>query len=399
MRVGGWSVAYMPPAFAEERYSRLEANMATDKQHTEDSATLTPLYARWMDDLLGAAIPRETKATCDDCCMCARPGDEADNDRFFDPSIKCCSIVPELSNFLVGGILSAPDLDEDSRFGRESILRRISEGIEVTPVGLGQSPLFRLVYENQDAFGRSSSLRCPHYVQSTGRCGIRQHRNAVCIVWYCKHVRGAVSNAFWRDSLENLLELVERNLAAWCITQMDVGIEALRELYRTGDVRPALLTAAQLDKRPDLARHRRVWGSWLGREQEFFIECARLVDSLSWDQVVEICGSQARIQADLTRHAFAQLVSEEIPASLKAGSFQLIQITNGISRVKTYSEMDPLDVPDAVMETLGYFDGRPTEEAIQAILKDKAIQLTPDLIRKFCDFQLLVPASNPNSVE
>jgi hypothetical protein len=368
--------------------------MAPDKQQTDSSGTLTPLYARWMDNLLGASIPKETRATCDNCCMCARPGDPAgDDDHFFNPTIKCCSIVPELSNFLVGGVLSEPDQDEDSRHGRQSILRRIDQGIEVTPMGLGQSPLFKLIYENQDAFGRSPSLRCPHYVESTGRCGIRRHRNAVCIVWYCKHVRGAVSSAFWRDTLENLLGIVERNLAAWCVSQLDIGIDALSELCgATTDTRTPLLTAAQLDNRPDPGRHRRVWGKWLGREQDFFIECARLVGPLSWDRVIEICGSQARIQADLTCHAFEQLVSEEIPPALKVGSFRLVQITNGISRVKTYSDLDPLDVPEAVMETLGYFNGRPTEDAIKAIAADKAIQLTPDLIRKLCDFQLLIPA-------
>jgi hypothetical protein len=331
--------------------------------------------------------------------MCAKPGETTgDDDHFFDPAIKCCSIVPELSNFLVGGILSETADDAESLFGRESLSRRIAEGIAVTPLGVGQSPLFKLIYENQDAFGRSRSLRCPHYVETSGRCGIRRHRGAVCIVWFCKHSRGAVGRAFWRDALEHLLGIVERNLAAWCITKLDLGIDALNELYgATTDIRPPLLTPAQLDNRPDLARQPRVWGKWFGREREFFIECARLVEPLSWNRVVEICGSQARIQANLTRHAYEQLVSDQIPRALKVGSVQLVRITNGISRVRSYSELDPLDVPAAVMETLGYFDGRPTEEALKAIAVEKSIQLDPGLIRKLYDFQLLVPADSPRS--
>lgn len=380
-----------------QRAQSLSHKMALSLQETNNQETLTPLYGRWMDDLLGAPIPRETKATCDDCCMCAKPGETAGHD-FFDPTIKCCSIVPELSNFLVGGILSETTDDADSLVGRDSILRRITEGIAVTPLGLGQSQLFKLIYENQDAFGRSRSLRCPHYVESNGRCGIRRHRGAVCIVWYCKHTRGAVGLAFWRHALEHLLDIVERNLAAWCVTQLDIGIDALNELFgATTDARPTLLTAHELDSRPDPDRQPRLWGKWFGREQDFFVECARLVEPLSWNRVVEICGSQARIQADLTRHAYEQLVSEEIPPALKVGSVQLIRITNGVSRVRTYSELDPLDVPAAVMEILGYFDGRPTEEALKALAADKSLQLAPDLIRKLCDFQVLVPAGPAQS--
>jgi len=352
-----------------------------------------------MDELLGAPIPMETKATCDDCSMCARSGETTnDDDRFFDPAIKCCSIVPELANFLVGGVLSASDADDDARRGRDSILRRIAEDPVVTPIGLGQSPLFKLVYENQDAFGRSRVLRCPHYVEDTGRCGIWRHRGAVCVTWFCKHVRGAISHAFWRETLEHLLDIVERNLAAWCISELDIGIDALLELYgATTEARPVMLTPAQLDNRPDRARQRRLWGKWFGREHEFYVECARHVEPLSWNRVIEICGSQARIQAGLTRNAYEKLVSVEIPPALKVGSFQLVRITNGMSRVRSYSELDPLDVPAAVMETLGYFDGRPTEQAVRAIAADKAIQLDPSLVRKLCDFQLLVPTGPTES--
>jgi hypothetical protein len=209
-----------------------------------------------------------------------------------------------------------------------------------------------------------------------------------------------VSHGFWRDALEHLLEIVERNLAAWCISELDIGIHALLDLYgATSDARPPLLTLAQLEDRPDRVRQRRLWGKWFGREQEFYIQCARLVEPLSWSKVIEICGSQARIQADLTRNAYEKLVSEEIPPALKVGSFQLVQITNGMSRVRSYSEMDPLDVPATVMETLGYFDGRPTEQALQAIAAEKAIQLDPSLVRKLCDFQLLVPADPLQSSE
>jgi len=375
--------------------------MKSEKEQSADYQLLTPLYARWMDDLLGGQIPRESKATCDDCAMCAKPGEAIDGDQFFDPAVKCCSIVPELSNFLVGGILSGNGQDTESLHGRESVLGRIREATAVTPLGLAQTPVFRLIYDNSDqAFGRSRTLRCPHYVEGTGRCGIWRNRGATCVAWFCKFVRGAVGRAFWRGSLEGLLGLIERNLAAWCILEVDIGIDAVHELFGTGDDgRPAPLTAAQLDNRPDQARQRRIWGKWFGREQDFFIECARLVEPLSWARVLEICGSQTRVQADLTRQAYKNLSSEEIPPALKVGSLQLVQMTSSVSRVRTYSDLDPVDIPAPVMETLGYFDGRSTQAALKAIATEKGIHLNQDLIRKLCDFQLLVPADRAQSNE
>jgi hypothetical protein len=351
-----------------------------------------------MDDLLGGPIPRETKATCEDCAMCRKPGDEAlSDDQFFDPAIKCCSIVPELANFLVGGILSADTAaDPDSTRGRQSVLRRMADGIAVSPLGLGQSALFKLVYDNSDtAFGRSRTLQCPHYVEETGRCGIWRNRGATCVVWYCKHARGAVGRAFWRDSLERLLNTIESALAAWCVLELDLGIESLRELFGPpGDPQPGALTAADLDKRADQDRQTRIWGKWAGREQDFFVECARLVEPLSWADALAICGPQARIQAELTLRAYQNLVSHEIPIALKAGSFHLVQMTSSVSRVRTYSQLDPLEVPAAVMETLGYFQGSSTDEALKRIADEKGIRLDVGLVRKLCDFELLVDSGS-----
>jgi hypothetical protein len=65
-----------------------------------------------MAELLGGIIPRESRASCDNCAMCAVGGagqQSAPRAYFFDPLVKCCSFVPDLPNFLVGGILSDAD--------------------------------------------------------------------------------------------------------------------------------------------------------------------------------------------------------------------------------------------------------------------------------------------------
>jgi hypothetical protein len=355
---------------------------------------LPPLYAGWMNDLLGGPIPHESKATCDDCAMCAKPGQDGPDDYFFDPDIKCCSIVPDLSNFLVGGILSGNGDDHAALKGVESVERRISEGIAVTPLGLFKPPVFKLIYDNIDkAFGQSLTLRCPHYVEDTGQCGIWHHRGSVCATWFCKHVRGTVGRNFWRTSLERLLGLLEKDLAKWCVLKVGLGVEALEELlgpYK--DAQSGLLSRDHLDNRSDPACQRRIWGEWYGRERDFFIQCARSVEPLSWRQALEICGPEARIFAEFTRRAYEKLVSDEVPSALKVGGVQLVRITRGVSRLKSYSPYDPLDVPSEVMELLGCFDGRPTEAVLNAIAAEKGTHLDPQLIRKLCDFEVLVPA-------
>ena len=56
----------------------------------------------------------------------------------------------------------------------------------------------------------------------------------------------------------------------------------------------------------------------------------------------------------------------------------------------TYSELDPIDLPSELMDVLGYFDGRPTEEALAAIEKAEGLTIEKDLLRQLVDFQVLV---------
>src|SRR6516162_3798236 len=103
-------------------------------------AALPTAQARWLDQLLGGPIPAETNATCHACAMVVdkSQGDGA-NDQGFNPEVKCCSFMPHLWNFLVGGVLED---DQADPVGRTSVEARIDRGVAVTPLGLGPTPLF-----------------------------------------------------------------------------------------------------------------------------------------------------------------------------------------------------------------------------------------------------------------
>src|SRR5882672_10551834 len=118
---------------------------------------LPPLYAAWMNEALGGPIPEEKEATCDDCVMLAK-GCEAPQTSgfFFDPHTKCCTYVRELPNYLVGRILA--DRDPAATRGRATLEKRFEDGVAVTPLGIGRSPTFRLLYQHTTglaAFGRN----------------------------------------------------------------------------------------------------------------------------------------------------------------------------------------------------------------------------------------------------
>ena len=355
---------------------------------------LPPLYAGWMTELFQGAIPKETRATCDDCAMCSRGDAQEDHQTaYFDPDIKCCTYVPDLHNFLVGRVLS--DSDPAAGPGRKTVQKRIEQGIGVTPLGLGQPPLFSLLYENvrETEFGRSRALRCPHYIQDGGRCGVWRNRNSTCVTFFCKYVRGSIGYSFWRESLHPLLLEVERALARWALLELDIGDEALRRLVRAaswrGEAEP--VTDEAIGNRVDREAYEAIWGKWLGREGEFYVQCARLINDLSWADVLAIGGPEVRAHARLAQDQYRRLTSGEMPSALKVGAFQVVHITRDSTRVSTYSSIDPIEIPNIAMESLHYFDGRPTHEAVAAIASEKSLRLEPAFVRKMADFAVLVP--------
>src|ERR1044071_4316862 len=96
------------------------------------SSPLPPLYAVWVDELLGGPIPPETDATCNDCAMLPKNGEEHNGSVvFFDPHTKCCTYIPTIPNYLVGRMLEDPQQAP----GRTTAEKRIRAGVEVTPLG------------------------------------------------------------------------------------------------------------------------------------------------------------------------------------------------------------------------------------------------------------------------
>ncbi len=359
-----------------------------------DPGPLPELYSRWMRELLKDRVGGEPQATCDDCAMVcpSRGSTPAVSELFFNPVSKCCTYIPELPNYLVGRVLS--DSDPAMKHGRDTVRARLKAGHGVSPLGIAQPVTFELLYRNAPGlFGRANSIRCPHFIDEGGLCGVWRHRPSVCATWHCKHERGMVGKAFWKD-LHQLLTSTQRALARWCVLDLPPAVLAILFPTMQGPGSGRVLDAADIDGVMNPAYYNSVWGELKGREEEFYRACARKVDALTWKDVHRIGGSEIEVLEKLLLASWKQLRSDEIPGRLRAGTVRVTAVTPETTRVLTYSELDPIDLPSELMDVLGYFDGRPTEDALAAVERDKGLTIEKDLLRQLVDFQVLVAAGS-----
>lgn len=337
-----------------------------------------------MDELLPAPVESETHATCADCAMCQPADAPAEpNVHYFNPAVKCCTFLPALPSFLVGRILLDPD--PGLAPGRASVEARIAAGVAVTPLGLGR-PAAQDAHESGSGFGRDEALLCPHYVREDGTCGIWPHREATCTTFFCKHDRGAVGAAFW-DALRHLLAAVEQALAWHCVEALDVGAAAVARL----------LDAAGRPNRDAPPEERAaLWGTWSGRERAFYQAAARLVDGMSWAEILVCGGPQVRLHAGRVGAAQARLYTTAMPPGpLHLRSLHVTAISRSTVRITTYSGDDPLIVPRALFDVLPRFDGSPAADALRVIEEEDGLQVEPDVVRRLLDFDVLAAPDGP----
>ncbi len=342
-----------------------------------------------MKDAAGAEAPREEIATCSSCVMLAPPGVEASGTTYFNEATKCCTFLPELHNFLVGGVLDDPD---NHVTGTASLERRIDAGVEVTPLGLGRARSFLLVYEDGGdlVFGRAQGLRCPHYIdEQGGLCGVWKHRESTCATWFCKHSRGAHGGAMWK-SIQRVLRIAEKDLAWWCVRELGFDADTLGALLtRALGRKKAKVSASDIDSTPDAA-NAELWGAWAGRERELYRRCGDMVGALSWSDVIAIGGPELAVAADVMR---AQVLGKptELTTRLTVAPFSITALRGELATVTTYNAYDPLTVPVALLEVLDAFDGRPAGEVLDEVARERDVELEVALVERLVDFGVLAP--------
>jgi len=333
-----------------------------------------------MDALLPGRAPREHEASCSRCVMVPPEGSEG-GARYFHPQTKCCTFHPTIPNYLVGSVLRSGD--------GVGMRERVATGVGVKPLMLEPPPLNTSLYEKHTkvVFGKARLLRCPFY--RDGGCGIWEHRNATCATWFCKHRRGAVGGHFWQRQ-KVLLAVLEHDLAKHCVLELGAP-EMLASLPEPGEEKEP--TAEELDGEVLEAAHRTRWGSFAGREAEFYEACAELVFGLSWEEALAIAGPEARARAKLLQDAFSRLVEGALPSRLRrVEGYRIASHDAERVRLVTYSEYDPLQVPSGVLALLGHFDGRAVQTVREELEADYGVTLDDEFLGKLVDHGLLASA-------
>jgi hypothetical protein len=200
-----------------------------------------------------------------------------------------------------------------------------------------------------------------------------------------------VSSRFWREGIEGLLRAVEEALSRHCLAEIGVPYDnVLAVLPRK---KPHNVKDETPVDRVEPADYARAWGTWAGREHELYETSARIVEALSWTDIVSISGPTVRLLAGATRELHRRLSERALPAKLRVGDFQVIATRSGSVRVASYSEFDPLDLPTELFAVLHRFDGRSTSAALAAIEKKDGATLDDDFVRTLVDHGVLVDAS------
>ncbi|MCI0441607.1 hypothetical protein L0152_00130 [bacterium] len=330
-----------------------------------NTLALPPLYRRWVGEILKQDIYSEPRATCDDCAMCTYVHPPASQDKYFKSNVKCCGYHPVLPNYLIGAIIA----DDDPTLSevKEQFLQRVIRSV-ITPHGISAAYMTSLYYIFKP-FGQYEQALCPYYLNhSGGRCGIWKYRNSVCSTYFCKHERGAVGWQFWRQ-LSAMLTLAEKRLAQYCTDQLPVIIPE-----NASDIRE------------------KTWGNWTFREAEFFQSCWNIVRPLRWEEVLKIGGEELESAVKELKNHFNAVESKVLPYALKMKYFKSEEVAVGITRVWSYSNYNPIDLPTNIIDVLEYFDGRPVSEVLSQIKQEKAITIDADLLQKLSDYEILVQA-------
>lgn len=348
------------------------------------------IYSAWLTDLIGRATPDETRATCDNCAMCATT---THAELRFHPDVKCCSYWPFVPNFLAGGILR--DTSPDSPDGRER-LALLLERSWATPLGVLPSPAFRILYaqaKNQE-FGTSLLLKCPYLVDGGG-CSIWRFRNAVCLTWFCKYERGRASRQFW-ESVRRLMTEMEAQLGVWACLELGLSGGAVRKATELTKVEN--LKMQSLDGYPKNHSDHHMWEKWNKNRGEFYQQTEKLVAALSWKEALALAGQECAALASELRDAQAELFGVPEYRKLKAAPVRVL-LDDGISvTVAGHSETDGYVMDRRLLGALHIFNDLDVPSAVEAVRTSTGLVITDQQLDELVQWGCLTTVASSETL-
>lgn len=340
-------------------------------------SSLPPVYKDLLSPELEKPAVKESRADCANCQMCNQ-GTMPDEVEavFFRPDTKCCTYHPSLPNYLVGAILkdSAPDMQE----GKRRIKERIASRIGVVPYCLAPPAKFLLLYDasRTSAFGRSAALKCP-YLTDAGLCSVWRHRETICSTFYCKFDGGEAGVAFWK-TWKGYLQHVESTLAVWSSKSI------ARDLVNPPLEKTKLTLEDLEDKPPKDSVYASYWGSWLGREEEYYVACYNKVRNLSKKEFAKLVDETPRGKQLLSelRMRYAALSTPFLPERLSLNArMRRLPVANGVAITTTYNPYDSMILEKELFEVLEKITyDKPLAHTRGELAEKEGIELADELL-------------------
>ena len=346
--------------------------------------------AKWVSEAIGRdRVPLETESTCNACAMCvSTPKGDGRALRVFNPATKCCAFIPSLPNFLVGMALnSGAGLASEAR---RALDERLGRPIAVSPAGIINTRLGAWVYENVE-FGTSQALRCPHYLEASGQCGIHRYRNAICSTYFCKPVRASNGRIFW-DAVRDFLIAVEDTLIKTCIVRLGLGDAAVHRICSVRGGRDGKFSGAEMDGEVDHEQYRQMWGVWCGREREFFSKSGTLVEQMPWSEIERLGGMHLEVRRIALLYAYQRHDEVTVPTHLRRGRYNVLQVAGECVTIGSHApSLNTIEVTAALLESLEAFEKMPAMEALVSINRDGE-RLSADKLLQLVDMGVLTPS-------
>jgi hypothetical protein len=350
-------------------------------------SSLPPVYKDLLSPELEKPAVKETRADCANCQMCNQGTmpDEAEA-VFFRPDTKCCTYHPSLPNYLVGAILKdgAPEMQE----GKRRIEERIASRIGVLPYSLAPPVKFLVLYDASrgSSFGRSTALMCP-YLTEAGLCSIWRHRETICSTFYCKFDGGEAGVAFWK-SWKAYLQHVEQVLSVW--SSKSIARDLVQPPLSKGS-----MTLEELEDRPPKdATYASWWGSWVGREKEYYVACYNKVRNLSKREFAKLVDETPKGKSLLSelRTRYAALSTPFLPERVALnGRMRRLPVANGVAITTTYNPYDSMILEKELFEVLEKITyDKPLADTRAELSEKEGIELADELLLHLVRHAVLV---------
>lgn len=357
-------------------------------------AVAPALYRSYLPVFFDNIAPREEKATCGSCAMLAPPGLTPSRDtQYFRPDTKCCTYHPMLPNYLVGAALADPRPEMDE--GRRRLRARIASRMSVTPRWVSAPRKAAALLNNSwtNTMGRSLLLRCPLYSPEHGGCTIWPHWDSVCATFFCKHMKGADSQAFW-IAVRMYLSHIERRLA----------VAAARAVLPHLPDEPSPhgpMTIEDLEDRPPSEEsYAEIWGDQVGREEEHYIRCHEWVGGLSREEFERIVpDEELGRRFEKLAQSWETLEHPALPETLVQNPKLKIKRTDDGVFVTGYSAYEPLLLTKDLFDLVLAFDGKETVAELQARMKREAdLEIPGEMLLSLYQYRVLVTPAQAAAV-